>query len=41
MDFHTAEELLALSENMSIADIMRRREIEQGETDSETVEFCM
>ena len=41
MDFHTAEELMALSENMSIADIMRQREIEQGETDSETVELRM
>lgn len=41
MDFHTAEELLALSENMSIADIMRQREIVQGETDAETVELRM
>ncbi len=41
MDFHTAEELLVLSENMSIADIMRQREIVQGETDAETVELRM
>lgn len=41
MDFHTAEELLALSENMSIADVMRQREIVQGEIDAETVELRM
>ena len=33
MDFHTAEELLALCDGISIADIMRQREVELGETD--------
>ena len=42
MDFHTAEELLALCEQgMSIATVMREREVTQGETDSVTVEQRM
>ena len=42
MDFHTAEELLALCEQgMSIATVMREREVTQGETDSVTVEERM
>ena len=42
MDFNTAEELLALCEkDMSIAQVMRVREVVQGETDSETVERRM
>lgn len=43
MDFTTAEELLSLckSENVTIADIMRQREITQGETDEQTVEEKM
>ena len=42
MDFHTAEELLALCEQgMSIATVMREREVTQGETDGITVEERM
>ena len=41
MDFHSAEELVKLCENMSIADAMRQREIVCGETDAETVELRM
>lgn len=40
MEFTTAEELLALcgSENITIADVMRRRESTEGELDPQTVE---
>ena len=42
MDFITAEDLIKLCENgLSIADAMRTREIEQGETDAVTVEEKM
>lgn len=42
MDFITAEDLIKLCENgLSIADAMRGREIEQGETDAVTVEEKM
>ncbi|MBR4049686.1 MAG: L-serine ammonia-lyase, iron-sulfur-dependent, subunit alpha [Clostridia bacterium] len=42
MDFHTAEELLELcAQGMSIATVMREREVTQGETDSVTVEERM
>lgn len=43
MDFHTAEELLALceKENKSIAEIMRLREIIYGEDDADYVEIRM
>lgn len=43
MEFTTAEELLALcgSENMTIADVMRRRESTEGELDPQTVEDKM
>ncbi len=42
MDFITTEDLLNLcKEGLSIADVMREREIVQGETDSETVEEKM
>lgn len=43
MDFRNAEELLLLceKEKLSIADIMRNREVTEGETDSITVECRM
>lgn len=43
MDFRNAEELLLLceSENLSISDVMRKREMTEGETDSITVECRM
>ena len=42
MDFNTAEELIKLCGNgLSIADAMREREIDQGETDAVTVEEKM
>ena len=43
MEFTTAEELLALcgSENITIADVMRRRESTEGELDPQTVEEKM
>lgn len=43
MDFTTAEELLSLckAKSITIADIMRQREIIQGETDAEAVEDKM
>lgn len=42
MDFITAEDLIKLCKNgLSIADAMREREIEQGETDAVTVEEKM
>ncbi len=42
MDFNTAEDLIRLCENgLSIADAMRGREIDQGETDAVTVEEKM
>ena len=43
MEFTTAEELLALcgSENITIADVMRRRESTEGELDPQTVEDKM
>lgn len=42
MDFNSAKDLLALCENnISIADVMRAREVVQGETDSLTVETRM
>lgn len=43
MEFTTAEELIALcgSENMTIADVMRRRESTEGELDPQTVEKKM
>lgn len=43
MEFTTAEELLALcgSENITIADVMRRRESTEGELDPQTVEKKM
>ena len=42
MDFHTAEELLELCDKgITIATVMREREVTQGETDSVTVEERM
>lgn len=43
MDFRNAEELLLLceSENLSISDVMRKREMTEGETDSITAECRM
>lgn len=43
MDFKNAEELLLLceKEKLSIADIMRKREVTEGKTDEETVEQRM
>lgn len=43
MDFTTAEELISICEKnkMSMADVMRLREVTQGETDSKTVENKM